>query len=366
MHLSLSDEKNKSETVRPLMAAEGRSSESQSKVLAVNNNSKITSVVSSTISSNNASSVVPATSSTSNGRVLLKRHPITGSTKYNGDIDSDVSSENDSPLSSINQVEPISENENINSSIINQNQVTFVESSDRDNLEQKDEKRSFVNLGRNDAEVRLSGDGEQGFEGSANKLGIGIMKDGVVLSNPRETYVAPTGQGPGMGPPLACVALFARTLSLLWNKPIVGVNHCIARLLRALGFIVVELCVDGVVDSEEVDAIDDSLIVELEFSCGFVFSFENSFFSSVFSFEFEDSFLFGEFEAAADSSFLFTGCLPLDGLPLEKLGLRNEFLALLELGAGELEVIGADVEVVVNWRLATEEAVEVDVVEVFS
>jgi tRNA A37 threonylcarbamoyltransferase TsaD len=34
-----------------------------------------------------------------------------------------------------------------------------------------------------------------GFEGSANKLGIGIIKDGVVLSNPRHTYITPPGQG---------------------------------------------------------------------------------------------------------------------------------------------------------------------------
>lgn len=34
-----------------------------------------------------------------------------------------------------------------------------------------------------------------GMEGSANKLGIGIMRDGVVLSNPRRTYITPPGQG---------------------------------------------------------------------------------------------------------------------------------------------------------------------------
>lgn len=34
-----------------------------------------------------------------------------------------------------------------------------------------------------------------GFEGSANKLGIGIIKDGQVLSNPRETYITPPGEG---------------------------------------------------------------------------------------------------------------------------------------------------------------------------
>ena len=34
-----------------------------------------------------------------------------------------------------------------------------------------------------------------GFEGSANKLGVGIVKDGEVLSNPRVTYITPPGEG---------------------------------------------------------------------------------------------------------------------------------------------------------------------------
>ena len=34
-----------------------------------------------------------------------------------------------------------------------------------------------------------------GFEGSANKIGIGIVEDGKVLSNPRRTYVTPPGEG---------------------------------------------------------------------------------------------------------------------------------------------------------------------------
>jgi len=34
-----------------------------------------------------------------------------------------------------------------------------------------------------------------GFEGSANKLGIGIIRDGKVLSNPRHTYITPPGEG---------------------------------------------------------------------------------------------------------------------------------------------------------------------------
>lgn len=42
-----------------------------------------------------------------------------------------------------------------------------------------------------------------GFEGSANKIGIGIMRDGEVLSNPRRTYITPPGQGKSL---------------LLWSK----------------------------------------------------------------------------------------------------------------------------------------------------
>lgn len=33
-----------------------------------------------------------------------------------------------------------------------------------------------------------------------------------------------------MGAPLASVAVAARTLSLLWKKPLIGVNHCIAHI----------------------------------------------------------------------------------------------------------------------------------------
>ncbi|OJT12635.1 tRNA N6-adenosine threonylcarbamoyltransferase [Trametes pubescens] len=114
-----------------------------------------------------------------------------------------------------------------------------------------------------------------GLEGSANKLGAGIIKhstDGstLVLSNVRHTYITPAGEGflprdtaqhhrewaltvindalnkagvslhdidcicytkgPGMGAPLVSVALVARTLSLLYNKPLVGVNHCVGHI----------------------------------------------------------------------------------------------------------------------------------------
>jgi N6-L-threonylcarbamoyladenine synthase len=32
-----------------------------------------------------------------------------------------------------------------------------------------------------------------GFEGSANKVAVGVVQDGHVLSNPRRTYITPPG-----------------------------------------------------------------------------------------------------------------------------------------------------------------------------
>eukprot|EP01135_Chromosphaera_perkinsii_P001193 Nk52_evm4s161 gene=Nk52_evmTU4s161 len=109
-----------------------------------------------------------------------------------------------------------------------------------------------------------------GFEGSANKLAVGIIQDGKVLSNPRHTYITPPGQGflprdtalhhrkhvlavlrqaldeaevtpdqidvvcytkgPGMGAPLVSTAVVARTVAQLWGKPIIGVNHCVGHI----------------------------------------------------------------------------------------------------------------------------------------
>lgn len=37
-------------------------------------------------------------------------------------------------------------------------------------------------------------------------------------------------KGPGMAQPLMVCAVVARTLALLWNKPLVGVNHCIGHI----------------------------------------------------------------------------------------------------------------------------------------
>lgn len=115
-----------------------------------------------------------------------------------------------------------------------------------------------------------------GLEGSANKLGVGLIlhhpKGGpaIPLSNIRHTFVSPPGEGflpkdtakhhrqwlipiikaalneanitirdidcicytrgPGMGAPLQSVAIAARMLSLLWKKPLVGVNHCVGHI----------------------------------------------------------------------------------------------------------------------------------------
>jgi N6-L-threonylcarbamoyladenine synthase len=38
-----------------------------------------------------------------------------------------------------------------------------------------------------------------------------------------------------MGAPLSTVALVARTLSMLWDIPLVGVNHCVGRELTTNG-----------------------------------------------------------------------------------------------------------------------------------
>lgn len=37
-------------------------------------------------------------------------------------------------------------------------------------------------------------------------------------------------KGPGMAGPLSVGAIVCRTLSLLYNKPILGVNHCIGHI----------------------------------------------------------------------------------------------------------------------------------------
>jgi len=49
--------------------------------------------------------------------------------------------------------------------------------------------------------------------------------------DPEDIDVVCYTKGPGLGAPLVSVAVFARTISQLWRKPIIGVNHCIGRTL---------------------------------------------------------------------------------------------------------------------------------------
>lgn len=114
-----------------------------------------------------------------------------------------------------------------------------------------------------------------GIEGSANKIGIGIVsRDGTIHANVRRTFVTPPGtgflpretaehhtahilplikealekakiadnqiqekiaaicytKGPGMAGPLSVGCVVARTLALLWRVPLVGTNHCIGHI----------------------------------------------------------------------------------------------------------------------------------------
>ena len=111
-----------------------------------------------------------------------------------------------------------------------------------------------------------------GIEGSANKIGVGIVdEDGNIFSNPRFTYITPPGtgfmpketaehhrekilglikdalkeakmslgvdidvicytKGPGMAGPLSVGALVGRTLSMMYDIPLIGVNHCIGHI----------------------------------------------------------------------------------------------------------------------------------------
>ncbi|MBN2014932.1 MAG: bifunctional N(6)-L-threonylcarbamoyladenine synthase/serine/threonine protein kinase [Candidatus Altiarchaeota archaeon] len=107
-----------------------------------------------------------------------------------------------------------------------------------------------------------------GIEGTAHTLGIGIVADHEVLSDVRMVYVPSKGihpreasqfmadsmskaldealekagldfkgidlisfsQGPGMGPCLRTSATAARTLSLSYGIPLMGVNHCVAHI----------------------------------------------------------------------------------------------------------------------------------------
>lgn len=108
-----------------------------------------------------------------------------------------------------------------------------------------------------------------GIESTAHTFGIGVVKDGKILANVREMYTTEKGgiiptesakhhaqiseevylkalenskineneidaiafsQGPGLAPCLLVGLRKAKELALKLNKPIVGVNHCVAHL----------------------------------------------------------------------------------------------------------------------------------------
>jgi len=108
-----------------------------------------------------------------------------------------------------------------------------------------------------------------GIESTAHTFGVGIVKDKKILANVMDSYTTKSGgiipvnaaehhieicdnviqdalkkagiklkqvdlisfsQGPGIGHCLRIGAMIARSLSLMLNKPIIGVNHCIAHL----------------------------------------------------------------------------------------------------------------------------------------
>ncbi|MFW6013732.1 MAG: bifunctional N(6)-L-threonylcarbamoyladenine synthase/serine/threonine protein kinase [Candidatus Nanoarchaeia archaeon] len=108
-----------------------------------------------------------------------------------------------------------------------------------------------------------------GIESTAHTFGVGIIKENKILANVKQSYTTKKGgmipskasehhleafekiirealyeagiglnevdliafsQGPGIGHTLRIGANAARSLSLLFDKPIIGVNHCIAHL----------------------------------------------------------------------------------------------------------------------------------------
>ncbi|GLH14207.1 Probable tRNA N6-adenosine threonylcarbamoyltransferase, partial [Gryllus bimaculatus] len=59
---------------------------------------------------------------------------------------------------------------------------------------------------------------------------IGLVREALTVSgiSPDKVDVVCYTKGPGMGAPLIMVA---QTITQIWNKPIIGVNHCIGRIL---------------------------------------------------------------------------------------------------------------------------------------
>lgn len=60
-----------------------------------------------------------------------------------------------------------------------------------------------------------------------------VLKEALEQSGikPQDIDVVCYTKGPGMGAPLMVCAIVARTCAKLWNKPILGVNHCVGRIL---------------------------------------------------------------------------------------------------------------------------------------
>jgi len=61
---------------------------------------------------------------------------------------------------------------------------------------------------------------------------IDVLKDALSCSklHMSDVDIISFSLGPGMGPSLSVSATLARTLSIKYNKPIVGVNHCVAHI----------------------------------------------------------------------------------------------------------------------------------------
>lgn len=61
---------------------------------------------------------------------------------------------------------------------------------------------------------------------------INLIKEALKEANicPKEIDCVCYTKGPGMAPPLLAVAIVARTIAQIWNKPVLGVNHCIGHI----------------------------------------------------------------------------------------------------------------------------------------
>lgn len=68
---------------------------------------------------------------------------------------------------------------------------------------------------------------EHHYRHAAEVLENALQKSGIRLG---EIDLFSFAQGPGMGPALQVGALVARTLALQYNKPLLGVNHCVAHI----------------------------------------------------------------------------------------------------------------------------------------